>query len=147
MGASDRAKNQSRRQRILGLLLLAAVGAAGASWCWQRRVNAPDPRIVIRTDAEAIDSGRKFLAAAQVDTTEYDLSHVGRITTDVLKGYKVWVISWPEKTTTNYLTILVYEIGYFCTDRMSTTNEGIEICGPLEDITRRRFVLEWPKAQ
>ena len=129
----------------MGLMLLAAVGAAGAAWYWNQRVHAPDPGIVIRTEAEALEGARKFLAAAHVSTSGYDLSKTSGLTRDRLKGQDVWRIVWlpkVEATLTNELVVLASERGWFYTDEMSSTNSGISIEGDLTNITRRQFVLE-----
>jgi hypothetical protein len=140
--------NGNRRWLVLGFLLLVAVGAAGESWYWNQRVHAPDPGIVIRTESEAVEGARKFLAAANISTSAYDLSSASGVTRDSLKGQIVWRIMWSPRTNatvTNDLVALASERGRFYTDEMSSTNEGVSIQGDLTNITRRSFVLEWPK--
>ena len=142
--------NATRRRLVLGLVLLVAVGAAAATWHWNQRVHTPGPGIVIRTEAEAVEGARKFLVAAHVSTSAYDLSRTSRITKDRLKGQIVWRIVWSPRTdatVTNELVALACERGWFYTDEMSSTNEGISIQGDLTNITRQHFVLEWPKAK
>ena len=139
----------TRRRLILALMLLVAVAAAGSSWYWNQRVHAPDPGIVIRTEAEAIEGARKFLVAARIATSGYDLSRVTGITKDRLKGQVVWRIVWPMKdaASSNKLVVLACERGWFHADEMSSTNEGISIDGDLTDITRQHFVIERTKGQ
>ena len=130
--------------------MLAAFGVAGAAWNWNRLVRSPDPGIVIRTEAEAVEGARKFLAAAQISRSAYDVSQASGITKDRMKGQIVWRIVWlpkPDSMLTNKLVVLASERGWFYTDEMSSTNEGVSIQGDLTNITRQHFVLEWPKGQ
>lgn len=90
----------------------------------------------------------KFLAAAHISTSAYDLSRASGITRDRLKGQTVWRIVWSPRTdatVTNELVALASESGWFYMDAMSSTNEGISIEGDLTNITRKHFVLEWTK--
>jgi hypothetical protein len=140
--------NATRRRHVFGWCLLVAVGAAAAAWHWNQLVHSPDPGIVIRTETEAVERARAFLAAAHVSTSAYDLSRTSRITKGRLKGQIVWRIVWsprPDATVTNELVALACESGWCYTDEMSSTNEGNSIEGDLTNITRQHFVLEGPK--
>jgi hypothetical protein len=137
------------RRLTLGLMLVAATGLAGAAWYWNQRVHAPDPEIVIRTEAEAIDGARRFLAAAQIDTSGYDLSQASGITKSRLKGQIVWRVVWlsrPDATFTNKIAVLAFEGGGFYTYEMRSPTNGIVIEGDLTNITRMPS-MKWPKAQ
>ena len=127
------------------MMLLTAIGVAGAAWYWNRLVHSPDPRIMIRTEGEAIEGARKFLAAAHISMSGYDLSQASGITKDRLKGQRIWRISWLPKQDamlTNNLVVVASETGWFYTHQMSSTNEGISIEGDLTNITREPFRLE-----
>jgi hypothetical protein len=130
-------KNGSRRKRILGLILMVAIGATGVSWYSQQRANAPDPKIVIRTDEEALKGARKFLVFARVKTDNYDLSHPGKVTKDRFKGSPCWIVSWPAKTPAEDIVVLVGEEGWFSTSETSPTGKEIEITGDLKEIYLR----------
>lgn len=122
----------SQRRLVLGLVLFIAVVAAGASWNWNRLVHLPNPEIVIHTESEAVEGAREFLAAAKIETSDYDISHASHITTDRLKGRIVWQIVWqakPDTKTTNKLSVLVSETGWFYTNEKSGSNQGITIEG------------------
>ena len=134
---------------MLGLVLFVAVVVAGASWNWNRLVHLPDPAIVIHTESEALDGAREFLAAAKIGTSDYDISHASYIATDKLKGAICWSIVWLAKSdakTTNKLTVLVFETGWFHADIKIRSNQGIKIEGFKTnqfnfDITRSPYTL------
>ena len=137
------------RLLVWGLILLAATAATGAAWYWNQRVHAADPGVVIRTEAEAIQGARKFLIAARVGTSGYDLSQASGVTRDRLKGQIVWRVVWgprAEAALTNQLAVLAEERGWFSVKEMSSTDEGIAIQGDLTNITREYFKLGGPKA-
>jgi hypothetical protein len=139
--------NKTRRRFVLGLFLLVAGGAAGAAWYWNLRVHAPDPAIVIRTEAEAVEGARNFLAAAHVSTSAYDLSRTSGITKDRMKGRFVWRIVWlpiADAILTNKLSVVVSETGWFYRYEKSSTNSGVWILqgdliqGDVTNITRQQ---------
>jgi hypothetical protein len=140
----------SGRQLVFGLMLFTAMGAAGAAWYWNQHVNAPDHGIVIRTEAEAVDGARRFLAAARIATGDYDLFQTSDISKDRLKGQIVWRVAWRTKSDakrTNEIRVLAFERGMFYYDDMSNTKEGVYIEGGLIDgeitnIMRNHYVLK-----
>ena len=121
------------RQTVLGFALLVTAAAAGASWLWNRHVQAPDPRIEIRTDAEAVQASLAFLAAAQVNTNGFDLSNPVSITKDRFKGDINWRVAWLPKedaTLTNHLVVLAKETSFFWTvDRSALGYDDMETSG------------------
>jgi len=104
---------------------------------------------VIHTEADAIEGARRFLAASRITTSGYDLSRATGITKNRLKGQVVWRIVWSMKDAafTNELVVLACERGWFYTDEMASTNEGVSIQGDSTSITRQHFVLKWPQAK
>lgn len=143
------------RRLLLGLIFLAAAWSAGAAWNWNRSVHAPDPRIIIHTESDALAGARNFLTTAQINTSNYDLSQASSIAKDRLKGQTVWIIAWqpkPNATVTNKLSVIIYERGCAYTDELTSPTEGVSIDGVLipgeyANITRRHFMLNSPKGQ
>ena len=139
----------STRRLMFWLMLFVAIVAAGAAWNWNRLVHLPDPDIVIHTESEAVDSAREFLAAAKIDTSDYDISHATYITAERMKGQIVWLIVWlakPDAKTTNRLSVLVSETGWFSTNERTGSNQGCRIEGAKTNqfnfnIIRNRYTL------
>lgn len=115
-----------KRQLALSLMLLCALGVAAASWREKQIADRPDPSILFRTETEAIAGAQKFLTAAQLDHSGYDLARPVSIAKERFKGQKVWRITWPRagEASTNQLVVLVGEYGAFFTSQMAGPNES-----------------------
>ncbi len=141
------------RRGFLCFLLLLTVAVSSFSVQKYQEATAPDPSIVIRTDVKAVAAARQFLTATKWATDSYDLSQTSSITTDLLKGQKVWRVAWPSKTDSSpkrELSVLVFEGGHFDSTLLMDAAKGVYatahlVAGEIKFVTRGGFVLEHQK--
>jgi hypothetical protein len=141
------------RRWMLAILLLCTLAVSGYAVQKYRQTTDPDPRIVVRTDAEAEAAVRRFFTAVQWPTAPHNLASAPVITTDRSKGQKVWRVAWPaltDPTPQTDLAALVSEVGWLYTGKTTGENTGVSvtaqlIAGVIKFIQRSGYRLEWSK--
>lgn len=116
--------------RIISILTVCCIGFSG---CHKYVPPAP----VVTTNIEAMQSAKRFVSNAGISTNEFSMSNPSSITTDRIKGTKVWRIAWPplpQANLTNYLIVLVFEDGAFYYNKTTNFPYGFIIEGKLSDL-------------